>query len=359
MIPKIIHTLTWAAPHHSDLIQQWRLQRTVGFLKEYDARSQLEEEQISKLLDRIGDLPAQSFLRVFKAPETFWRTLRCAKNGGGSYLKFLETAIEVERCIAGQQYKISGSAWSALGDAKVSGSNVWRGASHNQAKSGGLSIILDGSSPYARRPFINRRLSEINIGKASRFSTCQQLLNHKKVSEALDAINTICDRVSDFVYQNINTIVSYHDVSNSRHFSSASTNRFIGQMLLVNPSLEGASISYLANAIVHESVHSYLYAIELQQPLIRKQKPPSRLIVSPWTGSPLSLHSYVHACFVWQALRNFWELDGARAFFGHNCEAYAAAARVGFMNNEFNRRLIPYVDILEESALKEITDLCS
>jgi len=357
MTPNIRDALAWSNSHHSDLIQQWRVQHTVGFLSEYNAITKLEGERVSRLLERTANLSAHSFLRVFKAPETFWRTLRCAKNDRRGYLRFLENSIEVERCLAGNQYRLPRSTWSALGDARVSDSHVWTGTSHICSRSRDFNIIIDGCSPYARRPFINRRTSEITIGPAGKPTAFQQSLVFDKISESLDAIDAISEGVSDFVYQNISAIVPYHDISNPRHFTSASTNRFIGQMMLVNPHLQSASIPFIVNALVHESVHSYLYAIELRHALLTERAPQSVFLASPWTGTLLTLHSYIHACFVWHALRSFWELDSAQSFFGNTSDFYATTARAGFVSNEFKKRLTPYKKALNASTMEEIMSL--
>src|SRR5262249_51245658 len=64
----------------------------------------------------------------------------------------------------------------------------------------------------------------------------------------------------------------------------------------------------LADALVHESIHSFLFMLE--EIVGEFVSAPSELedirIRSPWTGSELRLDSYVHACLVWYGLYWLW-----------------------------------------------------
>ncbi len=86
-------------------------------------------------------------------------------------------------------------------------------------------------------------------------------------------------------------------------FRSSSTNGCIGRTLLVNPHLEAADTKALVEALVHEAIHAALYMAELSSPLILDKAACEEVRpVSPWTGNPLTVHSYLHACLVWYGL---------------------------------------------------------
>jgi HEXXH motif-containing protein len=96
-------------------------------------------------------------------------------------------------------------------------------------------------------------------------------------------------------------------VADQGSFASSSWPDRPGVIGIVNahrPDLPGER---LVDALVHESIHSLLYLVEAREPFylssVARRAYTAR---SPWTGRDLSLHSYVHACFVWFGLWNFW-----------------------------------------------------
>jgi len=65
----------------------------------------------------------------------------------------------------------------------------------------------------------------------------------------------------------------------------------------------------IAGRLIHESVHSVLYALELLTPLyIDEDLARDGEAVSPWSGKVLPIKTFMHACCVWFALWTFWSL---------------------------------------------------
>jgi HEXXH motif-containing protein len=91
----------------------------------------------------------------------------------------------------------------------------------------------------------------------------------------------------------------------------------------------------LANALVHEAIHSLLYMVELMEPFYVFEDRAFE-VASPWTGNLLSLRSYVHACFVWFGLWNFWRAAiGSDALTGDEACGYVLRPSSGFKNGAF------------------------
>lgn len=85
--------------------------------------------------------------------------------------------------------------------------------------------------------------------------------------------------------------------------------RVIGEMRLHNPQLDSLRVIDLADALIHESLHSFLAMYELrygsfvgfeQSALIRP--------VSPWSGNPIPYNAFTHAVFIYFALFTFYRL---------------------------------------------------
>jgi hypothetical protein len=100
------------------------------------------------------------------------------------------------------------------------------------------------------------------------------------------------------------------------HVGSLSHCQFAGLSLILNADKEDVSLAAVADRIVHESIHDLLYTGHFADPLLAEASGVDTSgvkISSPWTGRPLTLRNYVHACFVWYGLSKFWSL-GSQAF---------------------------------------------
>lgn len=88
---------------------------------------------------------------------------------------------------------------------------------------------------------------------------------------------------------------------------SISMPHIIGRIGFLNAHFNGWSLLRCMDSLVHESIHSCIYKLELAMPLYLDWNAACELKgISPWTGRKLDLHSYVHACLVWYGLRKFW-----------------------------------------------------
>jgi hypothetical protein len=87
--------------------------------------------------------------------------------------------------------------------------------------------------------------------------------------------------------------------------SSASNRALIGLCVLTNMHLPADRVLVCAEALVHESIHQYLYATELASGNFCDLGE-VRTYRSPWSGNRIPLHSLVHASFVWFGLLSLW-----------------------------------------------------
>lgn len=88
-------------------------------------------------------------------------------------------------------------------------------------------------------------------------------------------------------------------------FLSTSSPRCPGRSVLIN--IEAASIEMIADALLHEAIHSLLNAVQLIQPFILDHaRLKSVEACSPWSDQIIPLDALLEACFVWFALWSFW-----------------------------------------------------
>jgi HEXXH motif-containing protein len=90
-------------------------------------------------------------------------------------------------------------------------------------------------------------------------------------------------------------------------FHSSTFRQYPGLVRLTNPHLDGVDTAILTEAIVHESIHSLLHIHEaLESPFVSTAEGWDVAVTSPWSGSSILLHSYLHACFVWYGIYWLW-----------------------------------------------------
>ena len=165
---------------------------------------------------------------------------------------------------------------------------------------------LDFGSPYA---------AAIDLGgPANRpgeprppFEDAEMAMVVERLRLACAAIRRTSPHVLDFATTFNKVLVSQKDPVATRQFTSGSTGQFVGRSFVTNPHLDSVRQVDLAEALVHEGIHSLLYmqertrswgpAPELEDSIAR--------VVSPWSGNHLSLASFLHACFVWYGLAHF------------------------------------------------------
>jgi hypothetical protein len=87
--------------------------------------------------------------------------------------------------------------------------------------------------------------------------------------------------------------------------SSASNRALVGLCLLTNMHLPADRTLVCAEALLHESIHQYLYTTELESGNFCDLDE-ARTYRSPWSGNRIPLHSLVHASFVWFGLLSLW-----------------------------------------------------
>ncbi len=114
--------------------------------------------------------------------------------------------------------------------------------------------------------------------------------------------------------------------------TSSSNRTHVGVAVLTNLDASPDAPLVCAEALVHESVHQYLYRIEREHgPLCDLDA--TRRYRSPWSGNRIPLHSFVHACFVYQALLAFWS---------RHASVDDDAAAVAFARDRVARSLFGY-----------------
>lgn len=260
-----------------------------------------EANRLIKAMDATG------VERVTVAPETSQRLLRGECNA--AIIEFLGGASEAELALAGQ-CRGTRSLWTALGDRYIPAAEDYERGIHGESgfdprepyiapRIG--SIVVDFLSPYARgihgpNGFVESVPSGDNVRESQ-----------KKLVMAVALLKEVGLGIAAFVDREILTLVLRGEQS-AAAIGSSSTPEYIGRAVFWNTHLLHVSIADLAEQLLHEAIHCHAYRLELFTPFLSAPVSFSfsHRLVSPWSGRLLSVHSYLHASFVWYGLANFW-----------------------------------------------------
>lgn len=161
--------------------------------------------------------------------------------------------------------------------------------------------VLDADSPSARA-----RIPCV-VEKFSPYAPAEVQDIHTRLRAAGHLLHQLCPEASALVAGFTKTVVIRRDPDNPERWMSESTEGFLGRTVLCNPHLPTLSPLDLVEALVHESIHSWLSTVELFDPLLPDREAAQDLVlVSPWTGNALDAQRFVHAALVWAGLRNLW-----------------------------------------------------
>jgi hypothetical protein len=298
------------------------------------------------LAAKLQTVPSPNFFRVVLAPDVTCRLLWRHPDRVQRVSEFLDKALHVEAVISGRE-EADCDAWTALGDMKV----LQSGEILRAADIPGLPPLDLDSPNIASGEFV----SIIGHGEV-RFRS----LSHDvrpvvidRMTSAWDEISATSKLVADFIAKFVQVFVLRSDNIRTE-FSSGSYRRYIGRVVMGNPHSDSVSDIGLAEAMVHEAIHALLYMALYTVPWgvdSNRMYTKGVRIVSPWTGAPLNVSSFLQACFVWYGLVHFWSLALRRESFNdtHGTRLRMARALEGFVGS-------PLVDNLCSEDRKIVRD---
>lgn len=193
----------------------------------------------------------------------------------------------------------------------------------------------------------------------------EQYLSAEAINDVLHALNqtiacihSASDTAALFTGGFARVIACVLDHDRETAFSSLSSRAIVGKVTLINPQNKCAELQGLADALIHESIHAYLYELEQRQPWVVNGGDASLQLVSPWSDNLLRLDSFLHACFIWYALFRFWNLAiEANAFSKDEAIYMRDRAWRGFNDVSIVECLRPFQDYVFHPVFTQIEQL--
>lgn len=304
-------------------------------------------DQMTELLTQTDE---DSLRRVLLAPETSSRVL-CGHPGAcdkRDLWRYLMDVLEVEAARPAltadkpRSRVNSRRRWSATGDVCVDDSGA--AVAFQRALTG---LAVDSESPTAVC-FDSSSVPNGPMQLEHYGDRASKVLAIGRIETAMRTIEAADPSVAAFVRRF--TLVAHIVVDRGTvKFSSGSSGEYTGRSIFCNAHIPGVNTALLAEALVHEAIHSFLYMQEACHPWIvgEEQLPDEVVVRSPWTGALLYLRNFLQACFVWFGLAHFWmRLRGGSAFEARHLETRLATARQGFLKGPLLGRIsasLPYI----------------
>jgi hypothetical protein len=270
--------------------------------------------------------------RIVTAPETSCRLMwghpgRCDDR---SLEEFLIDALEVESGGGTRTFpqSVPGVRWSALGELRV---DPQGGVVVPPAEA---SPVVDADSPGAVCfDYSGEHGAKILLQHYGH--TASRDVAISKVHAARRSLDSTNTTVADFV-RRFAMVVNVVVDARKAEFSSGSTCDYLGRVILCNAHLPSVDVELMAESLVHEAIHSLLSMYEVCDPWIIREESLSAesRVRSPWTGSTLSLRTFLQACFVWFGLAHFWAIaQRGSPFKADRIAASLARACSGFLGD--------------------------
>lgn len=251
----------------------------------------------SSMFSRVTELPCTNQKRLLLAPIVS-KLLRSSTSPDSSQINKFENYLEYEEFLSGLKSMPPLLSWSALGDRYSSPEGEYESRRIGET-------VLDPHSPHCHEG----NLSELVEGSLMNPDENEIEMTERHLNEAFGFINSMNSDTAKFI-KLATKVICLRELPNTPHrLYSASWRPMIGYTLLVNAHTDGLAPSALAERLIHEAIHSFLYATEVSCSLYANPQACFELrAVSPWSGRNLFLNTFVHACCVWFGLWSFWTL---------------------------------------------------
>ncbi len=249
------------------------------------------------LFEELSQLPRGSVRRLLESPELGYRIRFFNSDEAEDLVTYLDRCLEAEKLVA-RGLKPTRLVWTALGDHR------WAECEHSEALRIGGSIVLDWESPWCWKGAAGSDMDRPDI-QAIDAGTAAQL--QAKLQRALDLVESVSPSSAKIIKDNLKVIQLRRIGGEPDEVCSGSASGYVGQMLLGVADPARCPVSMLADALIHESIHNFLFVFGRRVPETRDFMAVESLrVTSPWTGNALTVYAFLHATLIWYSLNRFW-----------------------------------------------------
>ncbi|WP_213807388.1 HEXXH motif-containing putative peptide modification protein [Granulicella sp. dw_53] len=181
------------------------------------------------------------------------------------------------------------------------------------------------------------------------YSPDEEAIVFDRLEATLQAIEAVSSVAAQLIRSFVKVIIPLKTAAGR---SSTSQPRIPGRVLIGGT--ERGSLAPHASSLVHEAMHQLLYTLEFGGTFITPHLDAGEArATSLWTGRDLPLHSFIHACFIWYGLSQFWGRPKAAEVFGSAfTEREFARCTAGYRNKNPVEMLLPNLGMVRYDVFK-------
>jgi hypothetical protein len=348
--------LTWAPEHRDNMMALYdayhaTVCRYLGHVLATFRRADHQEGlRAERALCELEDI---QFSWIVRAPSTA-QAVFCRPHDLDWCAAHLLRSVAAERVRSGAPPTANEENWSASGDLAVYLGRGFKGVlPENQTgyyTTAGIftDCPLDFRSPHALGIHVSGNYPQLSYeassdrvaaGNTDFYSTDEETELASVLRDVLARIDVVSPHVG-WMTRTFTLSLVVRRNCREPWLVSGSDGQFTGRTTLVNPL--GVSKSVLADALVHEAIHSILYMQERMEPWVNNEDVffgEGYSAVSPWSGRTLTPRQFMQACFVWRGLYAFWMTATSDIFDDVDVMRQRAQARKGFYANALCEQL--------------------
>jgi len=326
-------------------LQTWYLGHILREIRNiFGQISRLDADLGASFEASLQKLPDWGLTRFLAAPETS-RHISKFRYNPIEHMQFFRSALLAEQALAGIR-EPAGRCWTALGDFYLAGDFIAQDT-HNPE----FSFAAPRLANQTPIDFVSPHAQLVNSMPDCPFQP-YETVERNKLCELMETAFAIVRLVSipatRFFRDFIQVIVARNDFCHPRSYSGSSTASHIGRLLIRNGHLMSAG--KMADSLIHESIHALLFIVEILEPFLVTPVQPEPCARSPWSGNLLPIRTYLHACFVWFGLAQFWRLAVNSAGSAEIANPLLDAALLGFQKGNPVDELLPYRHLISPNT---------
>jgi hypothetical protein len=247
-----------------------------------------------------------------------------------------------ELAAAGHAVELPESLWTARGDRWLDRRAPQRWTCSG-VKLGDTGIAVDLASSFQFPD------DEFGVAETAPHNSMELEIAIPKVLAAIKALRDACPPALALVTSVVEVLALRRETANATTFYSSTFPGCPGLVRLTNAHLPETSTRLIVEGLVHEAIHCMLHIHEeLEEPFVREEEHSHAKVTSPWTGAPIRLQSYIHACAVWYGIYWLWSADGFGPSTGE-VEFLKQRACRGFQYHPVSIGLAPFSHLLTNS----------
>lgn len=345
-LKELVEVLTWRKASHTPARLRVSYEKMLSDLL---CSIATEDEEALAVLDALALLPEPQQRAFLRAPLVASRLLG-RRDGDPLTPGPIAKCLMAELVVAGIDCDLSEPTWTVLGNLRVDPGIAPE--TSTAAVIPATNIAVDMCGPI---DFSVGDLRPLVYPTQAQRSSIEQKLN-----EAAQGIAATSRPAFGFWQESVDAIALRTLVKPAASITSVALRYNARVTLFVNAHVPEVDSAELADLLLHEAIHTMLFMWEetFEHFVVDRAASDDVKVASPWTGRPLKLSAFVHACLVWYGMYWFWKnASEQNSWPAHRSRELMKAAHLGFEKGSLLTLLSDHMSHLSAGIVTTLADI--